>query len=209
VSPRPRRPPEKSRGERARRRPYDVESLLEVAVQVFNEQGYEATSMEDLSRRLGITKSAIYHHVESKEQLLRMALDRALEGLFALLARVRSEQAPAIVRLEALVRGSVALLVDRLPYVTLLLRVRGNTALEHHALERRRAFDRAVAELVKQAEADGDIRPDVDPALTARLVFGMVNSIVEWYRPSERRDRDEIVDAVARLAFEGLRAERP
>ena len=46
---------------------YDLESLLAVAVGVFNERGYDGTSMEDLSRRLGIGKSAIYHHVESKE----------------------------------------------------------------------------------------------------------------------------------------------
>ena len=62
---------------------YDLESLLAVAVEVFNERGYDGTSMEDLSRRLGIAKSAIYHHVTGKEELLRLALDRALGGLFA------------------------------------------------------------------------------------------------------------------------------
>lgn len=197
-----------ARGAAARRRPYDVESLLEVAIAVFNEQGYDGTSMEDLSRRLGITKSAIYHHVESKEQLLRMALDRALEGLFTLVADIGATDQPAIERLEALVRGGVEVLIDRLPYVTLLLRVRGNTALEHYALERRRSFDTIVAELVKQAEADGDIRPDVDPGLTARLLFGMVNSLADWYRPSDHLERSEVVDAVTRLAFEGLRTPR-
>src|SRR5690349_16030360 len=60
------------------RQPYDLESLLAVVVDVFNELGYDGTSMEDLSRRLGISKSAIYHHVEGKEELLRIALDRAL-----------------------------------------------------------------------------------------------------------------------------------
>ena len=61
---------------------YDLESLLAVAVGVFNQRGYDGTSMEDLSRRLGISKSAIYHHVVSKEELLSLALDRALDGLF-------------------------------------------------------------------------------------------------------------------------------
>ena len=61
---------------------YDLDSLLAVAVEVFNERGYDGTSMEDLARAAGITKSSIYHHVASKEQLLRLAVERALGALF-------------------------------------------------------------------------------------------------------------------------------
>jgi AcrR family transcriptional regulator len=186
---------------------YDLESLLAVAVGVFNERGYDGTSMEDLSRRLGISKSSIYHHVDSKEDLLALALDRALDGLFAVADEVTASTAPAMTRLEQLVRGSVAVLADRLPYVTLLLRARGNTATERRALARRREFDQIVADLVKQAERDGDIRPDVDPAVTARLLFGLVNSLVEWYRPGGRGTAgpDALADAVCAVAFDGLR----
>jgi len=194
---------------RGRGRPgYDVESLLAVAVEVFNERGYEGTSMEDLSRRLGIAKSAIYHHVDSKEALLHLALDRALDGLVEVADEARAREDPAIARLEHLIRGSVRVLQQRLPYVTLLLRVRGNTEVERAALERRRHFDRYVAELVTQAERDGDVRPDVDPALTARLLFGMVNSVAEWYRPGQPRSDQDLADAVCRIAFDGLRVRR-
>src|SRR3712207_8236633 len=62
---------------------HSLDSLLDVAVAVFNERGYDATSMEELATRLGVTKSAIYHHVTSKVELLRLALDRALDELFA------------------------------------------------------------------------------------------------------------------------------
>src|SRR5687767_5000797 len=162
---------------------YDRESLLQVAVEVFNQRGYDGTSMEDLAQTLGITKSAIYHHVRSKDDLLALALDRALDGLFAAADEAEALDEPAIDRLEQLVRASVAVLVDRLPFVTLLLRVRGNTEVERTALARRRAFDRRVAALAEQAVADGDLRADVDPAIAARLVFGLVNSLTEWYRP--------------------------
>jgi AcrR family transcriptional regulator len=187
---------------------YDLESLLAVAVTVFNERGYDGTSMENLSRRLGIAKSSIYYHVGSKEDLLAMALDRALDGLFSVVAQVQARDEPAIDRLEHLVRGSVGVLADRLPCVTLLLRARGNTATERRALGRRRQFDQIVADLVKEAESDGDIRPDVDPAVTARLLFGMVNSIVEWYRPGRRSVDDGLADAVCAVAFDGLRIRR-
>ena len=187
---------------------YDLESLLQVAVKLFNERGYDGTSMEDLSRKLGITKSAIYHHVPSKEELLRLALDRALDGLFEIAREVEGTPGPAIDRLERLVRGSVAVLVDRLPFVTLLLRVRGNTKVERRALARRREFDRLVSDLVELAEAEGDVRPDVDPTLTSRLLFGMVNSLIEWYRPRRGSDAAELADAVCKIAFDGLRQTR-
>ena len=195
---------------RGRGRPgYDLESVLRAAVEVFNERGYDGASMEQLSKRLGIAKSAIYHHVSGKEELLRMALDRALDGWSEAAERARELDAPAIVRLEMLVRGTVAVLETQLPYVTLLLRVRGNTDVERAALARRRSFDRLVASLVEEAERDGDIRADVDPKVTARLLFGMINSIVEWYRPGSRPAPSvSLADAVCATAFDGLRVRR-
>ena len=198
-----------NRAPRRRGRPgYDLEAVLRVAVEVFNERGYDGASMEDLSKRLGIAKSGIYHHVSGKEELLRMALDRALDGLWEAAERARSLDEPAIVRLETLVRDAVGVLVARLPYVTLLLRVRGNTPVEREALARRRAFDGLVASLVEEAERDGDIRADIDPRLTARLLFGTVNSIVEWYRPASAASAAALADAVCAIAFDGLRVRR-
>jgi AcrR family transcriptional regulator len=184
---------------------YDLESLLQVAVKLFNERGYDGTSMEDLARKLGITKSAIYYHVPSKDELLRLAVDRALDGLFAVVDEVDELPGPAIDRLERLLRGSVAVLVEQLPFVTLLLRVRGNTKVERAALARRREFDHLVTDLVKQAEAEGDVREGLEPATVARLLFGMVNSLVEWYRPRRGEDPAALADAVCRIAFDGIR----
>jgi AcrR family transcriptional regulator len=184
---------------------YDLESLLAVAVKLFNERGYDGTSMEDLSRRLGITKSAIYHHVASKEELLRLATSRALDLLFAEAGKLDQVDGPAINRLEHLVRGSVLVLAGNLPFVTLLLRVRGNTKVEREALARRREFDHLVADLVAQAAADGDLRADIDPAVTARLLFGLVNSLIEWYRPRGAAAAGQLADTVVAVAFDGLR----
>ncbi len=191
---------------RRRGRPgYDLAGLLDVVVEVFNERGFDGTRMRDLSQRLGVSTSAIYHHVASKEELLRLALDHALDGLFGVVEDVASRDGAPVEQLEQLVRGSIAVLVERLPYVTLLLRVRGNSEVERAALARRRQFDHDVAELVGRAIADGDLRTDVDPAITSRLLFGLVNSLVEWYRPRGDDDQRSIADAVVLTAFEGIR----
>jgi AcrR family transcriptional regulator len=184
---------------------HDLESILRTAVKLFNERGYDGTSMEDLSRALGITKSAIYHHVPSKEELLRLATGRALDGLFEVARQAEASPGPAIDRLERLVRDAIGVLAQRLPFVTLLLRVHGNTKAERDALARRREFDRFTAELVSRAAADGDLRSDIDPAIIAKLLFGLVNSVSEWYRPRGGADPAVIADAVCKLAFDGLR----
>ncbi|MCU1669009.1 MAG: transcriptional regulator, TetR family [Blastococcus sp.] len=184
---------------------HSLDSLLAVAVAVFNERGYEATSMDEIAGRLGITKSAIYHHVSGKGELLRIAVDRALDGLFAVTREAEAASGPAIDRLEHVVRGSVRVLSAELPFVTLLLRVRGNSDTERAALDRRREFDRIVSDLVRAAAAEGSVRADVDPAVIGRLLFGTVNSLVEWYRPDGGMSADALADALVAITFGGLR----
>ncbi len=184
---------------------HNLASLLDVAAAVFNERGFEATSMDELALRLGVTKSAIYHHVPSKVELLRLALDRALDGLFEVLDDAGASAGPAIDRLEHVVRGSVGVLAAELPFVTLLLRVRGNSEVEAAALRRRREFDGIVTRLVREAVAEGSVRVDVDPAVTSRLLFGCVNSLTEWYRPGGALTPGQLADSLVVTLFGGLR----
>lgn len=197
----PRRP---ARGRPAR---YSREELLGLVVAVFNERGYEAASMADLAAASGLTKSSFYHHFASKEELLSMALDRALTALSAALDRTMTMPAHRPVdRLEQAIRSTAEILIDELPHVTLLLRVRGNTEVEREALARRRRIDARLAALVAQAAEAGEIRDDIDPRLVSRLLFGMINSIHEWYRPGSRgNSRRSIVDGAVGLALDGLR----
>lgn len=192
---------------RPRGRPgYDQDTVLRRAIDLFNRQGYDATSINDLAVDLGITKSAIYHHFDSKEAILAAALDEALDGLDAAVAAAadatRDER--AYDRLQATVEAAVHILVAHLPAVTLLLRVRGNSPLEQAALERRRHIDEQLATVVKQAVDEGDLRDDLDPEIVSRLVFGMVNSLVDWYRPEGPIPPETLAAAVTGVLFRGL-----
>lgn len=192
---------------RTTRPPYDVGAVLDVAVATFNERGYEATSISTLAERLGTSKSALYYHVSGKDELLDRALGRALDELEAVLEAADSHAGDtAADRLEFVLRGAVRVLVDELPYVTLLLRVRGNTEVERRALRRRRDFDHRVSALVDAAHAEGSLRPDLDSGTTSRLLFGMINSIVEWYRPGGPVTPHALADTVVSFALDGLRA---
>ena len=195
---------ERSEGTTRRGRPgHDQRDVVRVAVDLFNRQGYDATSVGDVARELGLTKSAIYHHVPSKEHLLQRAIDEALDALTAALDAVSAAQdLDAEQRLRAAVRSSVTVLVDHLPAVTLLLRVHGNTPVEKAALARRRGIDERLADMVRVAVDEGVLRDDLDPLVISRLLFGMVNSLVEWVRPGV--EPAALADAVAALAFDGL-----
>ena len=144
-------------GPRRGRPGYDQQTVLNVAVDVFNRHGYEATSMGILAENLGITKSAIYHHVPSKGDLLRL---------------------------------------------------RGNTDVERLALARRREFDHRVADLVDAARQEGSVRSDIDPRTTTRLLFGTINSIVEWYKPGGPLPAQKLADNVITMVFDGLHTRR-
>jgi AcrR family transcriptional regulator len=191
---------------RGRGRPgYDQATVLRRAIDLFNRKGYEGTSIADLAAELGFSKSAIYHHVPSKEHLLAQALDEALDELTAVVRdAVDDGGGTAYARLRSVVRRSTVVLAAHQPAVTLLLRVRGNSAVEKEALARRRWIDAQLAQLVRAAAAEGAIRGDLPPELVSRLIFGMVNSLVEWFRPDGEMTAAAVADAITAIAFDGL-----
>ena len=199
ADPAPEAPVRRPHGGRAagvRRPVYDAASLLAVAVGEFNTRGYDATSMEDLSRAAGITKSSFYHHVAGKEELLRAALERALDGLFAILderhAATGPRRRPAALHRAPAGRGAAGRAALR------------DAAAAGAGQHRDRALGAGAPPGVRRASSatgpGGGRRradaADVDPAVAARLLSGTVNSVVEWCRPDRPTVRPE--DGAAR-----------
>ena len=201
--------PQSSPTPRRGRPGYDRQTLLAECVELFNRHGYEATSMGMLAAHLGISKSAIYHHVESKEAILDHAVTEALDALEACLDDVVASRADAGAQVEAAIRGTLGVLAEKQPEVTLLLRLRGNSAVEVAAVERRREITRRFGDLLEAAQAAGAVRSDVTPRNLARLALGMINSIVDWYRPDRgvpgQQGPDQMIDAVTGVVLGGLR----
>lgn len=184
---------------------YEREELLSICVRAFNEYGYEATSMGVLADALGITKSAIYHHVKSKEEILEYALNRALVSLEEVFDAAESlEDSNPAEAVEFVTRQTVYALVEQFDNVTLLLRLRGNSQVETEALERRRELTNRLSVLVKTAQEAKEIRQDISDRTIARLIFGMINSLATWYRPERGENVEKLADAVVQMAFDGM-----
>src|SRR4051812_50166833 len=93
----------------------NLAAVLRAAIDLFNRKGYDATSIGDVAEELGVTKSAVYHHVPSKEHLLSEALDEALAGLEAAVDSALEGEGSADDRLRGTRRRSVGELADRHP----------------------------------------------------------------------------------------------
>jgi AcrR family transcriptional regulator len=187
---------------------YDVDSLTDVAVAVFSARGYDATRMEHIARAANVSKSSLYHHVSNKEELLGHALRRAVGALAAILAEPGAREGRPRARLEHVVRRTIEAELRHLPEVSLLLQVRGNTDVERWALDERRRYQERLVALAAEAQAAGELRPGVDAALFVRLVLGMSNSLVDWYRPDGTWSTRQIADAVVDLVLPPARATR-
>lgn len=185
---------------------YTRDDVIARAVAAFNDHGYEATSMGLLAKSLGVSKSALYHHVSSKEEILVEATDRALRGLGAVIDMATMTRGQAIEQLEAMVEGSVRVLCENPECVTLLLRLRGNTDVELELLHRRRALTRQIEEVVRRAQDESSVRTDLNAGSISRLMFGMINSIVEWYRPGGPHGPEDLAKIVPAIIFDGVRA---
>jgi AcrR family transcriptional regulator len=186
------------------RKPYDIDSLTDVALRVFAERGYDGATMDDVARAAGITKAGIYHHVAGKEALLGRGLERALAALQAILDEPAATRGSAAGRVRFIVRRVAETACSLLPELTVLFRLKATSPATESALERRRAFDRAVARLIARAQADGDLSRAIEPGLATRLIFGTSNSIVEWYRPGGALEPAQLAEAIEALLFEGL-----
>ncbi|NOX52333.1 MAG: TetR/AcrR family transcriptional regulator [Gammaproteobacteria bacterium] len=187
---------------------HSIESLTEISIDLFMERGYNGTSVGEIAKVAGITKSAIYHHVSSKEELLKIALGRALDQLFAMLGEPGAWEGSPLRRLEYLIRRLVETEVTHLREIALLQRVRNTTETARWARDRLREFDQHILSLIVDAQEVGEIRNDIDAVAINRLVFGMLNNITEWYHPKHAISPEALVKAVVALIRDGISGPR-
>lgn len=183
---------------------YAREDVIRIAVEEFNARGYEATSMGALAERLGLSKSAIYHHIASKEEILVEATGKALEELRAVVDGALEASDDPVEQLRLLIAGTTRVLCEYPAYVRLLLRLRGNTDVELAIMERRRGITRALVDVVERAQVEGSLRTDLEAGVVARLIFGMINSIVEWYKPEGQYAPADLAAITPEMVFTGI-----
>jgi AcrR family transcriptional regulator len=181
---------------------YKRERILEEAVKLFYERGFNGTTLDDIAAELGVTKPFIYTHFRSKTELLAAICLPTIE--MSLEVANKAVQAPgtATQRLHKLIVEFTKVILIRQPNIGVFFRE--EKSLEPTALAEidalRKKFDRALSRLLQEGVASGEFDVE-DPGLASLAIGGMISWAYQWYRPSGRLNVDELGERMAGLAL--------
>jgi AcrR family transcriptional regulator len=187
--------------------------ILDEAASLFAERGFSETSLQEVADALEISRTALYHYIGSKDELLatlvrgmaqqtavqleEMADDASLDPLTklrraALDMTTRIGSSPARFRMLLLSEGSLP-----------------EPIASQHRKARRRILD-VLAEIIEQGVTAGVVRP-VDPHVAAFALLGMCNWVAWWYQPERPNGQtpETIAETIAEIAVKGLQAQDP
>ncbi|MHB2035003.1 MAG: TetR/AcrR family transcriptional regulator [Gemmatimonadaceae bacterium] len=184
-----------------------LETLLETAAALIADKGFEATSMRDVSRALGVSLAGLYHYFDSKEELLYQIQYRTFDALLAAQEERASKPGTPEERLRRLVIGHLAFFTshpNELKVCTYeLASLQGERYETTESLRRRyyHLFTAVVSALMGEA-GDATSRRSRHAALFA---FGMLNWIFMWYDPARYGTVEEIGEEMIDLILNGVR----
>jgi AcrR family transcriptional regulator len=181
------------------------DELLSIAANVFARQGVANATVRDIAEAAGILSGSLYHHFDSKDEMVREILEPVLEQLVrdydAAIDNVDSvpEALRALLRVgfhfvsehrneATILQNDVAYLRDRFSFVASL---------------DERVGQRWIAALTRGVER-GELRADLDLKLVYRMMMGSVQSAVRWLRPRGRYSADEVASQYADAYLGGL-----
>ena len=164
-----------------RPREFDIDKAIDRAMTLFWRQGYEGTSLSDLTNALGITRPSLYAAFGSKKGLFLKALDRYVEGPSRYV--LEALKAPSAIKVaKHLFRGAIELNTNAHHPGCLMVRNAQACGLETEAVRRELATkliegERAIADRFKRAKAESDLPDDANPVDLARYVRSVVYGI--------------------------------
>jgi AcrR family transcriptional regulator len=181
------------------------------AARTFVERGFHATSVSDIAAALGVTKAGLYHHIDSKEELLFDIVSLGMDWLDEDVIKPVQGMADPEERLrEILVRHSILTACNE-PWITIMLdEIYALRPAQRRKIERRkREYVELVRGTMKELKAAGRLRDDVDPTVGALGVLGMIVWLPRWVSPKGRMTCEQVARQVAAIALNGLLRPQP
>lgn len=182
------------------------EEIIEAAVRLFNENGYHATSMRDIARTVDIKKPSLYHHFDSKEDILLAILKTGMDHLIAEIEEIAESDRGCEDKLRAAIHSHATLIASNPEGAAVFLREDrglGDEYLDSY-VDRRDHFEALFRQIVQECIDAGVFRA-TDVAIAVHGLLGMVNWMTRWYRPEGRLSASNIADIFADLFLDGLR----
>lgn len=183
----------------------DKDQILLAAANIFRSKGFHAASMQDIAGAVKLQKASLYHHVNSKQEILLELLDMALDVITEEVAREIESAGIADIRLQRAIEAYLRTILEHRDLASVLL-------LEHRSLDpelkakhipRRDRFERLWRDLLVEGKDAGVFEID-DPALAARAILGTLNWTITWYRPDGPQSIEAIASSYNQLFRLGL-----
>lgn len=192
------------------------QAILDAAALCFMERGFNATSIDDIARRLSATKGMVYHYFSSKAELFFEIHHRAMDALFDEVEPVAESDLPALERFTEMARRYIHTLIQTQPYqrtvseaVQMILR-NSTTAEQREQLtylqSRRIQCEAMFMAVLEEGMSKGTMWAS-RPRVSIKPVFGAMNSVINWYHYREEETPEqlaELVDEVVQIALRGV-----
>jgi TetR/AcrR family fatty acid metabolism transcriptional regulator len=174
---------------------------LDAAVRVFASRGFHATRVSDVASAAGVADGTIYLYFKSKDALLVSLFESHVERLLAFLEQELPRSASPSEKLKRIVEVQLGLLEgerDLAEVVTVILR-QSTKLMKQYAAPKFNAYLDAIAGVVAEGQATGELRRDVSPHLAARAIFGALDGIAMTWALG-KAERGGLVWASTQLA---------
>lgn len=182
------------------------QEILRTAARLFQERGYDATSMNDVAAELKLSKGGLYHHFQSKDEILFHIMSHALDITEERVINVVRRVSGAEERLRELIRLHIEVVLseeDR--EITVMLHENHPlpTGLRRKINARKKDYIHFVENLVADAQRQRGSTTGVTPRAAALALVGMINWIYQWYKPSGALAGGDIVRQYTDIFFRG------
>ena len=178
-----------------------------VALRLFKEKGYHATSMRDIASEVGINKGSLYSYIRSKEDLLIPVFERAMGLLVTRMEAIAADPALGPTeRLKRAIHAHITVVSEHLDELTVYLsewRQLRQASLAKNRDQRER-YASLFHAILRDGVASGEFRP-MDTRIAMLGMIGMCNYLFRWYRPDGRLSPDAIADEMIDMVMRGVR----
>ena len=182
------------------------QEILRAAARLFQQQGYDATSMNDVAAALKLSKGGLYHHFQSKDEILFHIMSHAMDITEERVINVARRVEDPEERLRTLIRLHIGVVLseeDR--EITVMLHENHPLppALRRKINARKKDYVHFVENLIADVQRQRNSTSQVTPRAAAFALVGMINWIYQWYKPGGLLTGDAILRQFTEIFFRG------
>jgi AcrR family transcriptional regulator len=182
------------------------QDILHTAARLFQQQGYDATSMNDVAAALKLSKGGLYHHFQSKDEILFNLMNHALDVTQERVIDAVQDIADPEERLRTVIRRHIEVVMSvRDREITVMLHENHPLppAMRRKINARKKDYVHFMENLIAEVQRERGSKANVSARASAFALLGMINWIYQWYRPEGALQEETLVREYTEIFFAG------